>query len=181
MVAGLAVVALGALMAGQRFAATRATPDVAQDGGPAAGRAPDISTMTPRERAERLFDRVMRYSAEQKNDSLQLFAPMAIAAYQMIGSLDNDLRYDLGRIAQVAGQLDLAKMQADSILMQSPTHLLGLVLASEVAAASNDAAARKGFDQRLLAAGPAELQKNLPEYERHRPDIDSATARARRP
>ena len=36
--------------------------------------------MTPRERADRLFDRIMRLDTEGKKDSVQFFAPMAISA-----------------------------------------------------------------------------------------------------
>jgi hypothetical protein len=135
--------------------------------------------MTPRERAERLFDRVMRYDAAGQRDSVQLFAPMVLGAYAMLGPLDTDLRYDYGHVAVVVGDLDVAKAQADSILVKQPTHLLGLLLASRVAAAKGDVAARKRYDQSLVAAERAELQKNLPEYERHRQEIQSAIAAAK--
>ena len=70
-------------------------------GGGAAG--VDLGSMTPRQIAERLYNRVMRLDAEGKKDSIGFFAPMAIQAYQMIPDQDADTRYDLGRIAQVAG------------------------------------------------------------------------------
>src|SRR5438045_78744 len=94
----------GAPLAGARRAEGGA---VAAEGAPVApfaggaaggGPAPDISSMSPEERAARLFDRVMRYDEQGKRDSLLVFAPMALNAYEMIGTLDTDQRYDLGRI-----------------------------------------------------------------------------------
>ena len=55
------------------------------------GAAPDISQMTPEQRADRLFDRVMRYGSEGKQDSARIFAPMAIQAYEMVGAMDEQI------------------------------------------------------------------------------------------
>ena len=136
--------------------------------------------MTPQERAARLFDRIMRLSEEGKRDSVELFASMAIPVYESLGPLDLDARYDLGRIAQVSGQLDIAKAQADSILAQSPDHLLGLILAAAVADARGNQAERATVERRLLAAEASQLARPLDEYTRHRADIDAAVAAARR-
>ena len=82
-VAAMALLALIALLAGQRFGGQRAadaaaaTPPDAQ--APQTVRAPDISNLSPRERADRLFDRIMRLSSEGKTDSVQYFAPMAMS------------------------------------------------------------------------------------------------------
>jgi hypothetical protein len=143
-------------------------------------RGPDLSTMSPRERADRLFNRVMSYHERGVKDSLQFFADMGIRAYQMLPSLDLDARYDMGRIAEVAGAAVVAKAQADTILREAPTHLLGLALGSRVARLTNDETAARAYDRRLLAAERAERGKALPEYERHASDIDEALRTARR-
>ena len=122
----------------------------------------------------------MLLNTQGKNDSVLFFAPMAISAYEMLSPLNADQRYDMGRIAEVAGALPLAKAQADTILRSDPNHLLGLILASRIAALSGDAAAQKKYDTRFLASEKSELGRNLPEYERHKSDIDSALAAARR-
>ena len=202
-VASIALLALIALVAGQRFnarpggaldAPSNALPQAGLDdrGGAAAGpfagqapgagavRAPDISQMSPEERASRLFDRVIGMSERGKTDSVQFFAPMALTAYQMLGPLNLDQRYDLGRIGEVSGATALARAQADTILRQHPTHLLGLSLAAAAARLAGDDAARRDYERRLLAAEPAERARTLPEYLAHRVDIDSAVARARR-
>jgi hypothetical protein len=148
---------------------------------PAGGAAAvDISSMTPQERASRLFDRIMRLSEEGKRDSVELFASMAIPVYESLGPLDLDARYDFGRIAQLSGQLDIAQAQADSILRQAPDHLLGLVLAAAVAEARGNQSARAAFERRLLVAESSQLASGLEEYTRHRADIDNALTAARR-
>jgi hypothetical protein len=140
----------------------------------------DISSMTPQERASRLFDRIMRLSEEGKRDSVELFASMAIPVYESLGPLDLDGRYDLGRIAHVSGQLEIAQAQADSILQQAPNHLLGLILALAVADARSNQTVRADLERRLLAAESSQLALGLEEYTRHRLDIDNAIAAARR-
>jgi hypothetical protein len=140
-------------------------------------RAPDISNMNPAELADRLFNRVMLLDSQGKRDSVQFFAPMAIQAYSMLVDqqghpLELDQRYDVGRIAEVAGALPLAKAQADTILQQAPDHLLGLLLAANVAKRSGNTPARQEYARRFNAAKERELAKKLPEYVRHRSDID---------
>ena len=140
------------------------------------GAAPDISSMTPRERAGRLYDRIMRYVEEGKKDSAQFFAPMALSSFEMLGSeLDLDARYDYGRVASETGNFDIAAAQADTILKQAPTHLLGLALAARTATQRGDAALAAKSWKAFLAAKDAELAKNLPEYQAHASDIEQAT------
>jgi hypothetical protein len=107
---------------------------------------------------------------------------MALSTYRMLPELDADQRYDLGRIGEVTGSVGLVRAQADSILREQPTHLLGLTLAARGAEMAGDAAARRDYLRRLVAAEQSELAKNLPEYSQHRNDIVAmlATARAQR-
>jgi hypothetical protein len=184
-VAAIALVALIALVAGQRFGRAPAAADTGErvaDAPPAAaaGPAPDISTLSPRERAERLYDRIMRLDAEGKKDSVAFFAQMAIAAYQMIPDQDADTHYDMGRIAEVAGAYPLAKLAADSILGANPTHLLGLALGMRVARDVGDTKTADALASRLLAADSSERAKQLPEYERHAEDLKAALEEARK-
>jgi hypothetical protein len=200
-VAAIALLALIALVAGQRFnkrPAVAQTPP--QPSAPAAGpfagdpnaastsgapderpaRAPDISAMTPDERALRLFNRVVSLAEQGKRDSVQFFAPMALMSFQSLPSPTLLQRFELGRVAELAEVKEIATAQADTILTASNTHLLGLALASVAARMRGDAKAQAGFDKRLIAAAPAERAKNLPEYTVTQIDLDSALARARR-
>lgn len=187
-----------AFLGGNRFNAARgSTLDAPQNALPQAGlddrsgmppgaagqapvRGPDISQLTPQERAERLFNRVMSLNSQGKSDSVQFFAPMALEAYRLLAPIDADQRYDMGRIAEVAGALPLAKAQADTILQQNSTHLLGLILGARIASLTSDTTARKSYEARLLAANSSESAKRLPEYLRHEDDITNAVATARR-
>ena len=183
--AGIALLALVALVAGQRWNATRgiaaASTAASADGLPGEEgvvRGPDISGMSPAERADRLYNRIMSLHEQGKIDSVRFLAPMALAAYQMLEPLDTDQRYDVGRIGEVLGIPELARAQADTILGAQPTHLLGLVLAASAARLQGDERARRDFQRRLLAAEERELRRNLPEYQRHRNDIARAVADA---
>jgi hypothetical protein len=140
------------------------------------GRAPDISSLSPSERAERLYDRIMGAAERGRADSVQFFLPMALQAYEALGTLTVDQRYDLGRLAEVAGDARLATAQADTILTAQSRHLLGLVLAARAARLRRDDAAERRFLERLANAEPAERQKQLPEYLLHQNDIDIALA-----
>jgi hypothetical protein len=180
-VAGIALVALVALVAGQRFGRSpseAATPAAAPEaaaapfaGATGNGQAPDISNLTPAEAAIRLYNHVMGAHERGQTDSVQLFAPMAIRVYEMLGTLDLDQRYDVGRIAAVSGNEDLARAEADTILAQHPNHLLGLILAGNAARMRKDAAAERDYHDKLVAAAPAERAKQLPEYVTHENDI----------
>jgi len=182
-VAAIALVALIALVAGQRFgrssASAGATPDdAAVTAAPTAGTPPDISQMTPQERAERLYDRVMALNERGRADSVRFFAPMAMQAYSMLGPLNADQRYDLGRIAAVAGEEPIARVQSDSILATQPQHLLGLLLAADAARLRGDRAGEDRFIRRFVAAAPAERAKQLPEYQQHVGEIEARLGRA---
>jgi hypothetical protein len=144
-----------------------------------AGRAPDISSMSPEERADRLFDRVMRMAGEGKKDSAAFFAPMALGAIEALGPADTHRRYDMGLVGLVSGDLTMAAAQADTILDARPTHLLGLALAAKVADARGDASAASAFRRRLIASEAAERAAGLPEYAAHAQDLDDAIALAR--
>jgi hypothetical protein len=183
IVASIALVALIALVAAQRFnASSDELPRTPLGQAPAdqpMGRAPDISQLTPRQQADRLYDRIMALHERGRADSIQFFAQMAIPAYQMLEPLDLDARYRMGRIAEVAGVADFARAQADTILRAEPNHLLGLVLAIRSARLAGNEVAATAFERRLIAAEPAERRRNRAEYVRHRAEIDAALDVAR--
>ena len=201
-VAALALVSLTALVVGQRFGArgnpttpgvevldganmqgaTAIAPPGSIVGGDLAGvgpRAPDISQLTPQQRADRLYDRIMAAHEAGKQDSVRFFLPMARVVYESLDSLTLDQRYDLGRLGEVGGDTTLARAQADTILSARPTHLLGLILAARAARMEGNDVRARALDARLLAAEPAERSAALPEYLLHRNDIDRAVATAR--
>ncbi len=136
--------------------------------------------MSPRERANRLYDRIMRLASEGQKDSATFFAQMGISAYLMLPQQDADSRYDMGRIAEVAGALPVAQAQADTILARHPNHLLGLILAISTADDAGDKATARRMQQKLLAAQSAELARNSPEYQQHQNEIVAAIEQAKK-
>lgn len=180
-VAAIALLSLLAFIVGQNWrregAGGAAAPAPVASGAPA-GRAPDISAMSPQERADRLFDRVMLLVQEGKSDSVQFFSPMAIQAFESLAPLDAHRRYDLGLLGVVSGDAVMARAQADSILAEQPSHLLGLILGMRAAGLQLDAAARRSYSERFLAALSSERAKRLQEYVDHERDIDAAVREA---
>lgn len=137
--------------------------------------------MSPEERANRLYDRIMQLDGEGKTDSVQILAlNMFIPQLRSMEPLDLHLRYDLGRVGVAAQTADVATAQADTILRQNPNHLLGLALAIRAARFRGDEPAAVQFERKLLAVEPSERAKKLPEYELHAFDIDLALGDARR-
>jgi hypothetical protein len=183
-VAGIAIVALTVLVVSKLFsgdnAATAGAADQPANTPLAGAAATDISSMSMAEAAGRLYNRIMRLNSEGKKDSVLVFAPMAIRAFQMIpdSAVNADTRYDLGRVAEVSGALPLAKAQADTILAAAPNNLLGLALAMRVARDMGATKAASSYGKRLIAAAPAERKKDLPGYQQHAPDIDNALKEA---
>jgi hypothetical protein len=180
-IAIVAFVALVALVVGQRFGARSQLPagaSVAAPPMPPGARAPDISAMSAEEQATRLHDRVMGLAERGRSDSVQFFAPMAIGAYQRLDSLTLDHRYDLGSIAVVSGDQDLARAQADTILARSPNHLLGLILGISAARSAGDTPRAQALERRLAAVASTERAKQLPEYRMHQREIDAAVRAA---
>jgi len=197
VVAALAFLALFAMAAGRGFnARPSSTVDGSQNALPQAGlddrsintddqaaagiRAPDISNLSPQERADRLYNRVMLLASQGKADSVLFFAPMALTAYQMLAPLNADQRYDMGRIGEVAGAIPLAKAQADTILRENPNHLLGLILEARLATLAGDSTRLHSYERRLINAEKIEATRKRDEYVRHQDDIANALQQARK-
>ena len=166
----LTIVRPGSRQAGSAAAATSPAP---------MSGAPDISSMSPTERADRLFNRVMQYWSQGKPDSAAFFAPMALAAFEGISPLTAHVRYDLGLVALVAGDVNKAAAQSDTILSERPNHLLGLALAVRVADARGDAGAAKAARERLVQFDSAERAAGLQEYVDHEADLRAVVEAAK--
>ena len=153
----------------------------AQPGGAGAtGRAPDISNMSPREAADRLYDRIARASEAGDSGQVSFFGPMALQAYARVTPRDPDARLHIGLIELALRNPAGAAAQADSIGRESGDHLFGPMLRARAAeAAGNSAAARQAYRQ-LVAAYDRERAKNLPEYDQHNTMLTETLAAARR-
>jgi predicted nucleic acid-binding Zn ribbon protein len=148
-------------------------------GAPSASGAPDISNMTPREAADRLYNRIARASEAGDTAQVAFFAPMAINAYANVTPKDADARLHIGLIQIGIGNTAAARAEADTITRQNGLHLFGPLLKARAAEASNDRATMREAYRAFLANYDAEMRKNLPEYEQHRNELEAARTAAR--
>jgi hypothetical protein len=142
--------------------------------------APDISQMTPAERANRLFDRVMMLAEAGKTDSVQFFLPMALGAYGMLPALDADARYHIGLLQLAGGDPAAALAQADTIQRAIPTHLFSFVLRAHAHQQQGNRQLERRAYADYLRNEDAELGRNRPEYGDHRPALTAFSAEAAR-
>lgn len=136
--------------------------------------------MTPAERANRLFNRVMILAEAGKGDSVRFFLPMAIGAYTQLPVLDADARYHMGLLQLAGGDTDAALAQADTIQRLVPTHLFIWVLRAHAHQQSGNTQQERRAYSDFLRNEPAELAKNRPEYADHRDALNSFKAEASR-
>jgi hypothetical protein len=175
VIAGATVMALSAAMLVRLTSAPAQNPPAATAG------APDISNLSPRERADRLFNRVM--SAVENGDTAQVnfFVPMALQSYQLLGKdLDPDARYHLGLIKFVSRDFRGALAQADSITLAARGHLLANVLRSQIAVVQGNAPARDKAYRDFLSAYDREMGSGRPEYADHQRLLEQVRDSARR-
>jgi hypothetical protein len=134
--------------------------------------------MSPKERFDRLYNRVMRAAEAGDQATVDQFSPMARMAYAQLDSVDADARYHMAMLYLHTGGVPEAKAVVDTLLQKSPGHLFGYMLQGSIARFSKDdkgvAQARKGF----LEHYDAEIKKGLPEYAEHQRAVDDFKAAA---
>jgi hypothetical protein len=169
-----------------RDASLPAAPDMANAGasagGPAgggpAGPAPDISAMTPRERFDRLYNRIMQASARSDSAEVERFTPMALGAYHQLETRDADARYHAAVLQMQVGDFPAARALADTILQESPGHLFGYVVRGTAARFQNDSAAVARARRDFLSHYQAEMGAKRVEYLEHQPVVEEFKAEA---
>lgn len=152
-------------------------------GGASAGAGPgmvDLSQLSSRQAADRLFERAMRTDDEGDTEQAKFFANMAVQAYAAVppGEIDADARFHLGLLHLLQEEPDAAAVEAETILAARPNHLLGLALTARIAAARGDVAAEREAYGRFLDALPAEREAGLAEYRMHDSLVESEASRA---
>jgi hypothetical protein len=166
-----------------RNAQPAAAPDMANAGavsaqerpGPAApaGPAPDISQMTPRERFNRLYNRVMQAAQSGDQATVTRFTPMALGAYAQLDTTDADARFHAALLQVHTGDLKAPAALADSILAADPSHLFGYIIRGTVARFRKDEKALGESYTQFLKHYDAEMKANRPEYEEHRASVEN--------
>ena len=164
---GAVVVALAATLF--RSAGTAAPVD--GPGMPAAGAAatpPDISNLTPRQRFDRLYTRIIEAAQKGDQATVEQFTPMALSAFGMLEQVDADARYHLAMLQLHVGDVADAQAQADSIKLADPKHLFSYVVSGAVARWTKNEAQQAKIYQAFAALYDAELKTAKPEYQEHR-------------
>ncbi len=134
---------------------------------------PDISQMSPEERATRLYNRVMMLHTQGKPDSAEFFLPMALQAYAMLPALDVDARYHIGVLDLTGGNPVAALAEADTIRRAVPTHLFAFMLRARALELERDRAGARRAYRDFLAHEAAERTRQRPEYSEHAENLDA--------
>ena len=127
----------------------------------------DLASMTPREAADRLYNRVMTAVSTGDSTEVVTFLPMAIRSFEIAAPLDTDGQFHLV-LLRLTGQFNAEALAgAEEILSEHPNHLLGLAMAGDASLALGDSAAARAYYGRWLEAYPTETGKDLLEYRDH--------------
>jgi predicted nucleic acid-binding Zn ribbon protein len=158
-----------------------ATPGSAASGGSAGTGMPsaaELANMTPRQAADRLFDRAMTERETGDPERGQFFAQMAIQAYGQIplAELDTDAHLHLGLLQLALGNPEGAHASAATILDPNPNQLFGLLIEVRAAGAAGDTAALAAARDRFRAAVAGGETPDLPVYEPHRTLLENFLA-----
>jgi len=135
--------------------------------GTSGGSPPDISNMSPRERFDRLYNRIMTAAENGDQATVTNFSPMALSAYGMLDTIDADARFHAALIRLHTGDIDGATALGDTILAANPGHLLGYVVLGTVARFRKDDAALNRAYTGFLTHYDAEMKAGRSEYTDH--------------
>jgi hypothetical protein len=173
-VAGVAVVALLVVLVvmlnrNRAPAAQVGATPAAPFAGAAAGNGapPDLSTMTPRERFDRLYNRIMTAAETGDEATVTNFTPMALAAYRQLDRVDADARYHLALLQVHTGDVGGPAALADTILAENPGHLFGYMIRGSLARWQNDSAALARAYREFESHYEGEMAASRPEYAEH--------------
>jgi hypothetical protein len=126
----------------------------------------DISRLSPAERFDRLYRRVMQ-GARTGDTMATRFAPMALAAFEMLDTVDADTRYHAALIKLHLGDAAGAGAFGDSILARDSSHLLGWVARGMALRWQRDTARLPAVYAGFRRHAAAELARGRPEYQEH--------------
>jgi len=179
IVAGIAGLAAAAALAWSiRGPGTPGPAPAAAEATLSAESPPDLSQMTPRERFDRLFNRIM--TAAERGDTAEVgrFLPMATMAYQQLESRDADARYHMAMLSLQGGDTKAALAEADTIVAAAPRHLFAALIREAEAARRGDAAGVRRAREAFLSAYDGEIALERQEYAEHRAALERFRAEA---
>jgi len=154
-----------------RGAPEPAAPVMSNAGSQGVGVAPpaDIRALGPRDRFDRLFDRLVRAGAQGDSITVANMSSMALDAYAELDSVDADTRFHAALIAIQIGDFPGARALADTLELRAPGHLFGPILLGALARLEGDTAgARRAFALFREHATRELARSDRPEYLEHR-------------
>lgn len=111
----------------------------------------DLSSMTPGQAADRLYERVARALAAEDETEVMNFLPMALDAYELARPLDTTRLFKYSFLLRVARDDEAALEVAREGLEQDPDNLLHLSSAAEASLAMGAEADARDYYERMLA------------------------------
>ncbi|MCG8470121.1 MAG: zinc ribbon domain-containing protein [Gemmatimonadetes bacterium] len=137
----------------------------------------ELAAMTPRQAADRLYERTMAEHEAGDMERSAFFIDMGLQAYAAVPpeEVDADLHFHIGMLRFFAGDSTAARQRAERILEDDPDHLLGLLLSARVADFIGDAetAARSRARFRDVVEREGGVP-DRPEYQAHARLIEGA-------
>ncbi|HEY5940404.1 MAG TPA: hypothetical protein VIT87_06255 [Gemmatimonadales bacterium] len=175
LIAGVALAASLALllvMVARNSKGVAAQPEAASIEQPRAEAPPDLSNMSPRERFNRLYNRVMTAAQSSDEATVTRFTPMALMAYAQLDSVDADARYHAALLKVHTGEVEAARALGDTILARDPGHLFGFVVRGTVARFRKDEKELSQAYAGFLKRYDQEIKLARPEYSEHQTSLN---------
>ena len=148
-------------------------------GAPGMGVPPDLSRMTPREAADRLFQRVMTAVEMEDEATVQMFLPMALEAHEIARPLDEDGLYHMATLKRAAADFSGSLATAREGLAAKPDHLLLLAAAADAAEGMGDSAQARAYWQHFVRVYDLQRALGLEGYTTHEGILEQSLAHAR--
>jgi len=136
--------------------------------------APNIDSLSPKERFLRLQNRIDQQIERKDTTRLTFFMQMAIQAYGLLPESDRDVdvRFHAAMLNAQAGMFPQARALADTIMTKSPNNLFGFVVRANVAELAGDSAQAKAARAAFRSHYDAEMKTKRAEYVEHRPMLE---------
>jgi hypothetical protein len=139
---------------------------------PSPGTPPDISDLTPAQRFDRLYQRIIAAAQSGDQATVTRFMPMAVQAFSLLDTVTVDARYHLAMLELHVGDMSAAQAQADTIRKREPDHLFSYVITAAVARWKKDDQVRAAAYREFLKRYDAEWARQRPEYLEHKSMLD---------
>jgi mono/diheme cytochrome c family protein len=163
----IAAAAAGIVFFASQNQGTPRPPTTADNPAARPGQPVDLTSMSPRQAADQLFNRIMMAQEQGNMPEVMQFAPKALQAYDLVVNLDADAHYHIGLIHAAVGDFDKVRKQVEILRQFSPNHLLGLILEHNAAVETGDENTAAKASDAFAAAYESEIMTAKPEYAAH--------------